>query len=108
MLLLDLVVGKKIELQIRGFASPLHKFEYNINLSQRRIQSLINYISVYQNTAFLKYLNTGQLSIIELPLGESKSSINTSDSPQDIKNSIYSLGAISERKIEILKVILKD
>lgn len=108
MLLLDLVVGKKIELQIRGFASPLHKFEYNINLSQRRIQSLINYISVYQNTVFLKYLNTGQLSIIELPLGESTSSVNTSDSPEDIKNSIYSLGAISERKIEILKVILKD
>ncbi|MDB3870390.1 hypothetical protein N9322_00395 [bacterium] len=108
MLSLELDGGKKIELQIRGFASPLHKFEYNINLSQRRIQSMINYISTYRNTLLSKYLKTGQLSIVELPLGESKVSENTSDNPHDIKNSIYSLEAIKERKIEIVKVILKD
>lgn len=108
MLLLELDDGKKIELQIRGFASPLHKFEYNINLSQRRIQSVINYISTYHNTVLSKYLKTGQLTIVELPLGESKVSKNTSDNPYDIKNSIYSLEAIMERKIEIVKVILKD
>lgn len=108
MLSLELDGGKKIELQIRGFASPLHKFEYNINLSQRRIQSMINYISTYHNTVLSKYLKTGQLSIVELPLGESNVSENTSDNPHDIKNSIYSLEAIKERKIEIVKVILKD
>ena len=108
MLSLELYGGKKIELQIRGFASPLHKFEYNINLSQRRIKSVINYISTYHNTVLSKYLKTGQLSIVELPLGESKVSENTSDNPHDIKNSIYSLEAIKERKIEIVKVILKD
>jgi len=108
MLLLELDSDKKVELQIRGFASPLYKFEYNINLSQRRIKSVINYISTYQNFLLSKYLNNGQLSIIELPLGESKVSEHTSDNPNDIKNSIYSLGAISERKIEIVKVILKD
>ena len=108
MLSLELDGGKKIELQIRGFASPLHKFEYNINLSQRRIKSVINYISTYHNTVLSKYLKTGQLSIVELPLGESNVSENTSDNPHDIKNSIYSLEAIKERKIEIVKVILKD
>ena len=108
MLSLELYGGKKIELQIRGFASPLHKFEYNINLSQRRIKSVINYISTYHNTVLSKYLKTGQLSIVELPLGESNVSENTSDNPDDIKNSIYSLEAIKERKIEIVKVILKD
>ena len=108
MLSLELDGGKKIELQIRGFASPLHKFEYNINLSQRRIQSVINYISTYHNTVLSKYLKTGQLSIVELPLGESKVSENTSDNPNDIKSSIYSLEAIKERKIEILNVILVD
>ena len=108
MLLIELDSDKKIELQIRGFSSPLHKFEYNINLSQRRIKSVINFISTYQNSLLSKYLNNGQLSIIELPLGESKVSEHTSDNPNDIKNSIYSLGAISERKIEIVKVILKD
>ena len=104
---LELESGKKIELQIRGFASPLHKFEYNINLSQRRIQSVINSISTYHNAVLSKYLITGQLSIAELPLGESKVSEITSDNPHDIKNSIYSLQAIKERKIEIVKVILK-
>ena len=100
----DLEKGSKIELQIRGYASPLHKFEYNINLSKRRIKSVINFISVYQNSVLSKHLKSGDLIVTELPLGESKVSETTSDDPKDKRNSIYSLDAMLERKIEIVNI----
>ncbi len=103
----ELSLGKNIELQLRGYASPLHNFGYNINLSQRRIQSVINFIAIYQNSTLVKYLNSGQLSVLELPLGESKSLEVTSDNPNNIIDSVYSLEAMLERKVEIVKVILK-
>ena len=104
----DLENGSKIELQIRGYASPLHKFEYNINLSKRRIKSVINFISVYQNAVLSKRLKSGDLVITELPLGESRVSEKTSDDPKDKRNSIYSLDAMLERKIEIVNIRLKE
>jgi len=104
----DLENGSKIELQIRGYASPLHKFEYNINLSKRRIKSVINFISVYQNAVLSKHLKSGDLVITQLPLGESKVSEKTSDDPKDKKNSIYSLDAMLERKIEIVNIRLNE
>jgi hypothetical protein len=104
----DLENGSKIELQIRGYASPLHKFEYNINLSKRRIKSVINFISVYQNAVLSKHLKSGDLVVTELPLGESKVSEKTSDDPKDKRNSIYSLDAMLERKIEIVNIRLNE
>jgi hypothetical protein len=107
-ILTDLKLGKKIQLHIKGFASPLHKKDYNINLSKRRIQSFVNYIRLYDNMLFSPFLNSGFLQIIELPLGESKSIKKVSDNPNDRLNSIYSLDAILERRIEIIDVKLID
>ena len=106
--LADLKLGKKIELHVKGFASPLHKKDYNINLSKRRIQSFVNYLSVYENMSFTPFLNSGFLQIIELPFGESKSTKKEADNPDDRLSSIYSLDAILERRIEIIDVKLID
>ena len=100
--------GKKIQFEIKGFASPLHKKEYNINLSKRRIMSFVNYLLSYNNRAFRPFIESGFLQIIELPFGESKSVKNTSDNPNDKGNSIYSLEAILERRIEIFDIKLVD
>ena len=108
MLLLDLNNKNKIELQIRGYASPLHNAEYNRNLSLRRISSFINYLKKYKNGMFSKFIQSQFLTITELPFGESASLENVSDNPNDKKNSIYSIGAMKERKIEIVDVILKN
>ena len=107
-ILTDLKLGKKIQLHVKGFASPLHKKEYNINLSKRRIQSFVNYLRLYENMLFSPFLNSGFLQIIELPLGESKSIKEVSDNPNDRLNSIYSLDAILERRIEIIDIKLID
>ena len=54
------------------------------------------------------YIYSQNLIITELPFGESTSPENISDNPYDKKKSIYSIGAMRERKIKIIDVILKD
>ena len=49
-----------------------------------------------------------RLVIKELPLGESISSQQVSDNPKNLKFSVYSLDAVMERKIEIVKVKNKE
>ena len=58
--------------------------------------------------SFSSFLNSGFLEIIELPFGESKATKKVSDNPNDKLNSIYSLDAILERRIEIIDVKLID
>ena len=108
LILVDLKKGKKIKLQIRGYSSPLHEVKYNNNLSKRRISSFVNYLRQYKNNVFEKYLLSKKIEIEELPLGESTSSERVSDDANNKQKSIYSLGAMMERKIEIVDVILEQ
>ncbi len=108
LVLKDLENGKQIQLEVKGYASPLYKKEYNINLSKRRIMSFVNYIKRYRNAALSSYLNNGKLIIVEHSLGESKASADVSDDSVDKRKSVYSLEAMQERKIEIIDVKLKE
>ncbi len=98
---------QQIELQIKGFASPLFTSDYNINLSKRRISSLLNYMHEFQNGSITQYLKNEQLVITELPFGESVSDKKVSDNPRNKKLSVYSVEAAMERKIEIVRVKVK-
>ena len=100
--------GQDIELQIKGYASPLFASHYNINLSKRRISSLLNYMYDFQNGSITQYLTNQQLVLTELPFGESKSHNNVSDNPKNKKESIYSVGAAMSRKIEIVRIKFKE
>ena len=103
--LVSLQEGSKMELHIKGYASPLHKKEYNINLSKRRISSFMNLIYSYESGDFNTYIKQGHLKIVKLPFGEVKANQNVSDNPNDRKQSVYSIDAMLERKIEIVEVI---
>ena len=107
-LLFDLLKGNTMELQIRGYASPLYNAQYNQNLSQRRISSIINYLKQFQNGVLKEYISSSKLIINELSFGESNSSKKISDDANNKKKSIYSIEAMLERKIEIVDVILKE
>lgn len=107
LLLIELNDGKSLELQITGYASPLHDIKYNKNLSRRRISSFINYLNQYNNANFSEYIMTKKLIINEVSFGESNSSNTVSDDINDKKNSIYSIDAMLERKIQIVDIILK-
>jgi hypothetical protein len=109
LLLQELQKGVKIEVTIKGFASPLAKTDYNVNLTKRRISSLINYLRKYNNGVFNPYLdntaeNGGRVLFKEVPFGEYTANQLISDNPNDVQNSVYSRAAAMERKIEIQSV----
>ncbi len=105
----ELSKGTKLKLSIRGFASPLAPTDYNVSLTKRRISSFVNYLRQYENGIFVPYLdgkakNGGEISIEFSPFGEYKADQLTSDNPKDEQNSVYSIAAAIERKIEIESV----
>lgn len=113
LLLKELDAGKQVILTIKGFASPLSKSDYNVNLTLRRISSLINYLSEYENGRILPYINKtaengGELNFVKVPFGEYQSVKEISDDLADKRNSVYSPGAAVERKIEIIAIASTD
>ena len=112
-LLVQLEMGKKIELTIKGFASPLTKSNYNVNISLRRINSLINYLNQYKGGVFKKYINKidpkgGMLVFNKLPFGEYTAGSRVSDELKDTRNSVYNPEAALERRVEIELTNLSD
>lgn len=112
LLIKELDAGKQVALTIKGFASPLSKSDYNVNLTLRRISSLINYLSEYENGKILPYINGtaangGKLTFVKVPFGEYQSK-EISDNLNDKRNSVYSPGAAFERKIEIIAMSVSD
>lgn len=112
-LLKELESGAQLELVIRGFASPLTKSDYNVNLTMRRIQSLVNHFERYNNGVFLPYINGtasngGRLSFEKIPFGEYASNQQISDDRTDVQNSVYSPEAALARRIEIKAVRFLD
>lgn len=113
LLIKELEAGKTVTLTIKGFASPLSKSDYNVNLTLRRVSSLINYLSEYKNGKILPYINGtaengARLEFIKVPFGEYQSVKTISDDVKDTRNSVYSPGAALERKIEIIAIQAND
>jgi hypothetical protein len=100
----ELAKGEKIEVVIQGFASPRAPSAYNDLLSSRRISTVLNQFRRYSDGALLKAINNGTLKIVQEPLGETKSPIYVSDDLSDNRNSIYSVPASRERRVEIIDV----
>lgn len=96
-----------LEIQIRGYCSPLSSSDYNKNLAKRRISSLKNKFLEFEKGVLVKYVARGNLKIIELPIGEEEINSAISDDPNDPANSIYSPEASTERrvKIEAIKIV---
>jgi hypothetical protein len=99
---------KKVTLVIQGFASPLASDAYNLNLSHRRINSMVNDLNRYENGFFRKYIANGSIRIVEKPVGERMAPKNISDVVSDRRNSVYSLPASRERRAEIIDIIVRN
>ncbi len=83
-LLDELSRGKSIEVLMKGFASPLTKSNYNVNLSLRRISSLRNFLERYDNGKLLPFINGtarngARLTFVKNPNGEYNSREGVSD-----------------------------
>ncbi len=103
-LLRYLQAGETFEIVLKGFASPRAKSDYNLNLSKRRVECIRNHFETYQNGIFSAYLNSGQLKITNSPFGEANAATSVSDVIDDKRNSVYSVSAAIERRVEILEV----
>lgn len=99
----DLRNGKKYEIFVKGFASPLAKSGYNLNLSQRRIHSVYQSFHNYKKGVFMKYIQNGQLKLSQKPFGESTAPAGISDKKSDPR-SVYTVEASRERRVEIVEI----
>jgi hypothetical protein len=109
-LLLDQVLqrGEKVKITMKGYCSPLASTDYNVNLAKRRISSLRNYFMEYGGGKFVKYVDNtieseGRIEFFNEDIGELPVS-SVSDDVKDIRNSVYSPFAASERKIQIIAI----
>ncbi len=104
----ELEKGSRVEITIKGFASPLAETDYNVKLTSRRISSLINYMRDYNRGSLVPFIrgtasNGGKIAFNEIPFGEYVASNYISDNPNE-SNAVYSIHAARERKIEISSV----
>ncbi len=104
LLLQTLMKGYKIKVSIKGYTSPRSPTRYNHHLAKRRISSARNFFRQYGKGILIPYLANNQVQFVEVPFGEVTSPPGISDSYQDPRNSIYSVEASRERRIEIVQV----
>ena len=102
----SLKTGKRIVLQVKGFASPLHKSDYNVNISKRRISSFINELT--SNKEVLRYIENKHLLIEALPFGEYSAHESVNDDLDSTHLSVYHMQASYERRIEAELIAIQD
>ncbi len=98
----NLDAGEKVNITVKGFASPLAKNDYNINLTKRRISSIRNFLSKFDGGKLSKMMD--KITITEQANGEDSSVSGLSDDEKNTKLSIYDLGPSKERRVEIMDV----
>lgn len=96
--------GDKIRITLRGFASPRAASSYNLNLTARRVSSVINHFSIFDGGIYKPYVESGQLIIVEELNGEKLAPKDINDKINEERNSIYSIPASRERRVEIIGV----
>lgn len=106
-LIQELQSGKRLDMTIRGYASPRFDVKYNLVLAQRRINSVRNDMESYKGGILAPYLKSKQLIITEISYGEELSPPDVIDNLTDERESIYSLRASKQRRVEVVSVISK-
>lgn len=92
--------GENVQLQIKGYASPLASEQYNLMLSARRIDSFLQFLSTWNNSALVQYIEQKQLNIQQLPMGTADAQFTNETEEQKI----FGIKAVESRKIEILRI----
>jgi outer membrane protein OmpA-like peptidoglycan-associated protein len=100
--------GRTVKMRLKGFCSPRGASKYNQMLSSRRIDCVKNHFKRYEGGVLLKYIRSGKLAFLEESYGESKADASKiSDKFDDLKNSVFSLLASAERRVQIDEVIIE-
>ena len=94
--------GHRVILTIAGYASPLHRKDYNQALSERRIASFINMIREWRGGMFADAMDDRRLTIRQEPHGAVSPTTKSQSS-----DPVYGLPAAVARHIEILACEVK-
>ena len=100
----DLRAGRRVSITVEGYASPVHTGTYNQKISQRRIGTIVNQLMEYDHGKLKPFLGTqglGSLQIREVAYGSSKANQGVSTDRGNAAQSVYSVEASKERRIEI-------
>jgi outer membrane protein OmpA-like peptidoglycan-associated protein len=97
--------GQELELQVKGYASPVAPSTYNLYLGQRRVGSIRNEMDRYKDGAIKKFIESGQLVVTDISYGETLAPQNVSDEASNKRLSVYSVDASKERRVEIVQVL---
>ncbi|MEL6943621.1 MAG: hypothetical protein AAFO82_13200, partial [Bacteroidota bacterium] len=97
--------GKEITIILKGFTSPRGNEENNYNLSIREIVSVENFFREFNNGSLNTYIINGKFTMVREPQGEKEAPNYVISFIDDERNSIYSLGASLERRVEIVSDI---
>ena len=91
--------GDELSVVVAGYASPLAKNDYNLNLTKRRIDSIYKFFR--ENLNGVTEEQFSRLKIKVEPKGEEFARKGISDNRKRPRESIYSLKASRERRVEI-------
>lgn len=105
---IQLQQGEKIEIFLKGYASPLATEQYNFRLGQRRVTNVLNQINFFKEGILKPYISSGQLTVSQKSFGETTSPAGISDLVDDPRNSIFSIPASNERRVEIVQIKRSD
>lgn len=96
--------GQNFEIQIKGYASPIAGRAYNMELSKRRVHSVENELDQFSNGLLNEFIENGNLVITDISFGEKEAPSNVSDSASNTRESIYSVAASKERRVEVIRI----
>jgi type IX secretion system PorP/SprF family membrane protein len=88
--------GYKVDIEFRGYTSPLASEEYNKALSERRIASIMALFKGKLGD------NVEKLTFRMMPFGKSLAPANISQNRKEPSKSVFGVDASKERKVEIL------
>ena len=98
-LLDELEEGELLLIDLAAYASPLASSQYNARLSERRNESVKNFLLNWENGALKPYLSSGNLRFVDQAFGDREAPAGISDSPTNRRESVYSVRAARERRV---------
>ncbi len=96
--------GYKVEIELRGYCSPIGNSDYNLQLSKRRIQCVRDLLENYDNGVLKPYIRDGKFVITPNPKGEDEAPPTVREYLSDLNASIFSYLSSLERRVDIFLI----
>lgn len=96
--------GHTIEIELRGYCSPIGNSDYNLMLSRRRIQCVRDLLENYDNGVLKPYIRDNKFVITPNPKGEEEAPPTVREYLSDLNASIFSYLSSLERRVDIFLI----